>query len=139
MRLPKPEPGLVFRYDYLWSREARESRETSKERPACVAVTTDSEREPRVVIILPITHSKPAGGTVGVEIPIAVRRHLNLDDARCWIIVSEANVDKWPNAGIAPVPGAQGNFAYGILPRNFFARVKEEMFKYLDLRRSVRR
>ena len=62
------------------------------------AVATDSDVDPRVVVILPITHSKPTGRTVGVEIPTDIRRYLKLDDQRCWIIVSEANIDGWPNA-----------------------------------------
>src|SRR5690242_21182694 len=67
MSYPKPEPGLVFRYDYLWQREANAGRSTSKDRPACLVVVTDSSVDPRVVVILPITHSRPFGGSVGVE------------------------------------------------------------------------
>lgn len=139
MKLPEPEPGLIFRYDYLWDREARAGRNTSKERPVCVAITIDASEEPRIVIILPITHSKPSGGTVGVEIPEAVRRALRLDAERCWIIVSEANVDEWPNAGIATVPGKVPSLSYGYLPPDLYAVVKKKMLAHLDLRRSVRR
>jgi hypothetical protein len=139
VRLPEPEPGLIFRYDYLWDREARAGRNTSKERPACLAITTDTSEEPRIVIILPITHSKPSGGAVGVEIPENIRRVLHLDDERCWIIVSEANVDEWPNAGIATVPGRAPSLSYGYLPPDFYAAVKKKMLAHLDLRRSVRR
>src|ERR1700761_4604491 len=114
MALPEPEPGLVFRYDYVWSREAREKRLTGKERPACIAVATDDERDPRMVIILPITHSRPTGQDIGIEIPERVRRYLGLDDRPSWVIVSDANVDQWPNAGIAPLPGKPKAYAYGI-------------------------
>jgi len=82
MSYPKPEPGLVFRYDYLWKREAKAGRSTSKDRPACLVVVTDSSVDPRVVVILPITHSRPFGGSVGVEIPPVVRRNLDLDDQK---------------------------------------------------------
>jgi len=139
MSYPKPEPGLVFRYDYLWKREAKAGRSTSKDRPACLVVVTDSSVDPRVVVILPITHSRPFGGSVGVEIPPVVRRNLDLDDQKCWIVVSEANVDKWPNAGITRIPNSHAAFSYGFLPPGLFAEIKKAMLRHLDLRRSVRR
>ena len=139
MKLPKPEPGLVFRYDYLWQREAGTGKGTSKERPACLAVASDSLSDPRIVIILPITHSKPNSGTVGIEIPASVRRHLKLDGEKCWVIVSEANVDRWPNPGLGTIPGTESEFVYGLLPPTLFSRVRLAMLQHLDIRRSVRR
>ena len=139
MRLPEPKPGLVFRYDYLWDREARQGKDTSKNRPVCLAIATDSTINPRIVVILPITHSRPTGDTVGVEIPARIRRYLRLDDERCWIIVSEANIAFWPRPGIAQLPGRSGDFAYGTLPRTLFSTVKDMALKNLNLRRSVRR
>jgi hypothetical protein len=41
--LPEPRPGLVIRYDYLWSREAA-GREQGKERPACFVAAMDPNR-----------------------------------------------------------------------------------------------
>jgi hypothetical protein len=139
MALPEPEPGLVFRYDYLWSREAKAGKQTSKDRPACVAVSTDTEEGPRLAVILPITHSKPSGSTVGIEIPPKVRRHLGLDDQPCWIIVSEHNVDDWPNPGIAPLTSEKRSYSYGFLPPIFFDVVQSEFLKRFDRNRGVRR
>jgi len=124
MRLPEPEPGLVIRYDYLWNRAARGGGKSGKERPACLVATLDNESDPRFVVILPITHTPPKGATKGVEIPAKVCEHLGLDEARSWVIVSEFNVDDWPNAGLAPVPGRARRFAYGFLPPGLFASVK---------------
>lgn len=139
MALPEPEPGLVFRYDYVWSREAKQQRATGKERPACVVVASDDDSDPRMVMILPITHSRPESRDVGIEIPERVRRYLGLDDRPGWIIVSDSNVDDWPNAGIAPVPGKPKVYAYGILPDPLFQIVKREFLKHYDKRRAVRR
>ncbi len=74
-----------------------------------------------------------------MEIPTTVRRALGLDSERCWIVVTEANVDKWPNPGIAPVPRSRKSFAYGFLPPDLYSMVKAMMLKHLDLRRAVRR
>ena len=139
MKLPKAEPGLVFRYDYLWSREAKRGQNTSKDRPACVAVATDAETGPQLVMILPITHSRPAGSTAGVEVPARVRRMLGLDNEPCWVIVTEHNIDDWPNSGIVPLPGRRETFVYGILPSGLFNKIQAEFFKRCDRSRGLKR
>ena len=139
MALPEPEPGLVFRYDYVWARETRRGATTGKERPACVAVAMDSDIDPRLVLIVPITHSRPTGKNVGVEIPAVVRRNLGLDDQPCWVIVSDSNVDDWPNPGIAPLPGKPSVFAYGVLPARLFDRIKAALLACGGGKRTVRR
>lgn len=130
MALPAPKPGLVIRYDYLWSREAGTGQDQSKDRPACLVAASDPARTPRFVVLLPITHTKPLDKTVGIAIPPKVRRAIGLDDAPCWVIVSEHNVDEWPNAGLSAIPGHPGRFAYGFIPPSLFAQVKA---KFLDL------
>lgn len=141
MALPDPKPGLVVRYDYLWSREAAAGREEGKVRPTCLIAATDSFTKPRYVVLLPITHSPPDAKTVGFEIPARVKQALGLDDAPSWVIVSEHNVDEWPNAGLSPIPGRRGSFSYGFVPPRLFAQIKT---KFLELARqnkssSVRR
>ena len=139
MPLPEPEPGLVFRYDFLWRREADAGRDTSKERPACIAVATDSEMARRRVVILPITHSRPSKAAFGIELPDTVRRALGLDDEPCWVIVSEYNIDNWPNAGIATLPESTSKYTYGYLPPRLFETIKAEFLKRFDSKRAVRR
>jgi hypothetical protein len=136
--LPEPRPGLVIRYDYLWSREATAGRDQGKERPACLVAATDAAASPRFVVILPITHTRPDHHTIGVEIPAKVRAALGLDDAPCWVIVSEHNVDEWPNAGLAPLPGRPGVFSYGFIPPGLFARVKAEFLDVYEKGRTTR-
>jgi hypothetical protein len=115
---------LVIRYDYLWTREAATGRKQGKERPACLVAAMDSGASPRFVVILPITHTRPDKDTVGVEIPAKVREALGLDDAPSWIIVSEYNVDEWPNGGLAPLPDRPSVFSYGFIPPRLFTQVK---------------
>ena len=136
MPLPRPEPGLVIRYDYLWFRQSPSTHKSGKERPACLIATLDDDIDPRLVLILPITHSTPRGETVGIELPHDIARHLRLDDARSWIVVSEANVDHWPNPGLAPIPGKRGVFAYGFLPPALFEKVKKEFLDLIASRRA---
>lgn len=136
MALPEPKPGLVIRYDYLWSHEAAAGRDQGKERPACLVAASDSSLRPRFVVILPITHSPPDDDTVGIEIPAKVKQALGLDEAPSWVIVSEYNVDEWPNGGLAPLPGRPNVFSYGFIPPRLFAQVKEKFLELSGQRRS---
>lgn len=124
MRLPEPEPGLVVRYDFLWLREAARGRSSSKDRPACIVATLDQTVDPRFVLLLPITHAVSLGDTAAVEIPSKVCAALGFDEQRSWVVVSEYNVDEWPNAGLRAVPGKPRSFAYGFLPPMLFSQIK---------------
>jgi hypothetical protein len=128
-----PKPGLVVRYDYLWTHEAAAGRDQGKDRPTCIVAATDSLVRPRHVVLLPITHTPPTGNTVGIAIPARVKQTLGLDDAPGWVIVSEHNVDEWPNAGLSPVPGKPGVFAYGFIPPGLFRQLKA---RFLELARQ---
>jgi hypothetical protein len=131
--LPAPRPGLIIRYDYLWSREAAEGRDYGKERPACLVATLDSVDRPLHVVLLPITHTAPTGETIGIEIPLAVKAALNLDSDRSWVVISEYNIDNWPNGGLSSIPGSTDKFGYGFLPPKLFAQIKNT---FLDLARK---
>lgn len=133
MPLLEAKPGLVVRYDYLWSDEAAAGHDSGKDRPACLVAASDSQVRPRFVILLPITHTRPSGDTVGVEIPPKVKVSLGLDDAPSWVIVSEHNIDEWPSAGLSPIPGSPGVLAYGFIPPALFQKIKAN---FLDLARA---
>ena len=137
MPLPEPRPGLVIRYDYLWTHEVVAGRDQGKERPACLVAAMDSLASPRFVVILPITHARPDNDTVGVEIPARVREALGLDDAPSWVIVSEHNVDEWPNGGLVPLPGRPGVFSYGFIPPGLFAQVKARFLELYEKGRAA--
>ncbi|KZD07385.1 hypothetical protein [Oceanibaculum pacificum] len=136
MALPEPKPGLVIRYDYLWSHEAAAGRDQGKERPACLVAASDSSLRPKFVVILPITHAPADDDTVGIEIPAKVKEALGLDEAPSWVIVSEYNVDEWPNGGLAPLPGRPDVFSYGFIPPRLFAKVKEKFLELSGQRQS---
>ena len=133
MALPDPKPGLIVRYDYLWSHEAAAGRDPGKDRPACLVAASDSLTKPRFVVLLPIMHSPPDADTIGIEILPKVKQALGLDEVPSWIIVSEYNVDEWPNAGLSPLPGRPGVFSYGFIPPGLFAQIK---VKFLELARQ---
>jgi hypothetical protein len=138
MAVPKPEPGLVVRYDYLWAREADAGLRHGKERPACLIVAYERGDAGIEAILVAITHRRPTGDTVGIEIPSRVRTLLGLDHEPCWVIVSEYNADVWPSPGVVPLPRGEKGFAYGIMPIPLFENVRARLIEELEARRIVR-
>lgn len=127
MSLPPPKPGLVIRLSYLWAKEHAIGREEGqKDRPAAIVMALVIEGGAIETYALPITHSKPKGDTVGIEIPSAIAAGIGLDVGRHWIVISEFNVFRWPGFDLRPIPGkSPKGFAYGFLPPGFFAIVRD--------------
>ncbi len=127
MSWPRPQPGLVIRYSYLWHREALAGREEGvKDRPCAVILAFQDEDGRTRVYALPITHSAPASGEDAVEIPAVVKARLGLDGARSWVVVDEANLFHWPGPDLRFLPGKGPESAvYGFLPPAFFRVVRD--------------
>ena len=127
MSWPRPQPGLVIRYSYLWHREALAGRdEGAKDRPCAVVLACQDEDGRTRVYALPITHSVPAAGEDAVEIPAVVKARLGLDGARSWVVVDEANLFHWPGPDLRFLPGQGPESAlYGFLPPGFFRVVRD--------------
>jgi hypothetical protein len=136
MALPQPVPGLVIRYSYLWHAEYLEGREEGKkDRPcAIVAAIRRDEAGSTRVLVLPITHRPPEQAALAIEIPAKVKRHLRLDEAPSWAILTEWNEFAWPGPDLRRVPDT-GDFsvAHGMLPPSFFASIRD---RFLALAKS---
>jgi len=102
---------------------------------ACaVLVATRNEAGERFVTVLPITHAPPRDTGLIIEIPDATKRRLGLDDARSWIVISEANSFRWPGPDLRSTPS--GEVAYGALPQALFNAVKARLLAALKARRA---
>jgi len=125
--LPTPEPGLVIRYAYLWHADSLQGREEGvKDRPCAIILSTHTEAGETIVSVLPITHSQPRNPDDGVELPAAVKRRLDLDDGRSWVIVSELNRFVWPGPDLRPAPPtSSGRFDIGLLPFGLFRTIRD--------------
>ncbi|WP_158811609.1 hypothetical protein [Beijerinckia sp. L45] len=128
MALPKPAPGLVIRYSYLWYHEHRDGREDGrKDRPCAIvaAIHKDAFGDTRV-LVLPVTHAPPGDDSAAIEIPAIIKERLRLDDARSWIVLSEWNDFVWPGPDLRRIPNMDdGSVAYGFLPPAFFATIRD--------------
>ncbi len=129
MLIPKPAPGLVIRYAYLWADEHETGQEEgSKDRPVAIVLAADAipDQDAARVVVVPITHARPAAGQNALEIPQATKRRLGLDDERSWVVLDEVNVFIWPGPDVRPVPGrTPSTIAYGMLPASFTRSIRD--------------
>ena len=142
MPLPKPEPGLVIRYSYLWYEEAQTGREEgSKDRPCAIVLASEESEGEIVVTVVPVTHTPPTRNEEAVEIPEVTKRRLGLDDARSWVVVSETNRFVWPGPDLRPLHPGSDQVAYGFLPPRLFDEVRDRLVALYRARRhrSTRR
>ena len=124
MALPKPEPGMVINYSYLWHREfSKEMEEGRKDRPALIILAVEDDDLGLMITVLPIMHSTTLTA-VGLEIPSAVNVHLGLDDQRSWVVVEEGNEFIWPGFDLRKRKQT-GRLEYGFLPPKLFDKIKQ--------------
>jgi hypothetical protein len=129
MPLPRPEPGLVLSYAYLWRHEHNRGLEEGlKARPCAVVLAAQTQEGKTMVTVAPITHRPPSDPTRAILLPAAVKRHLGLDEEASWIIVDEVNRFAWPGPDLRPVSRHDvDQFAYGFLPEDLFDTLRALM------------
>lgn len=133
-RIPEPRPGLVFRYRYLRVWQYLRGEQVGKERPCCILLSlkpgqaiagiaihdevsgTTQQRyiagDNEVLIVL-VQSDPPGADQAGLPLSLEDKRYIGLPaDAPSYVIVSEANIDRWPNADMCLVPGRPTSFTY---------------------------
>jgi hypothetical protein len=135
MRLPRPEPGLIVSYNYLWRHERHRGADEGRKSRPCLVVHVEVLAEGRQrVLVAAVTHSAPASGAFAVEVPPRVADALGLDEDRKWIILDEVNRFVWPGYDLRPVGKEQG-IAYGFVPPRLFDRCREAFLAAYDAAR----
>lgn len=131
MSLPKPIPGMMISYSYLWVREHQKGAEEGRKSRPCAIVAARRVVEGREVItVVPVTHSPPADPADAVEIPAPLKAHLGLDDTPSWIVVTETNDFLWPGPDLRPIAGSKpSRFDYGMLPPRFYAYLRDRILQ----------
>jgi hypothetical protein len=135
--LPSPHPGLVISYSYLWAREHSDGRDTGiKDRPCVVVLDRQIRDGITIVTVVAVTHSPPTDPADVIEIPAAIKAHLQLDGQRSWIVLSEVNSFVWPGPDLSPLPrSSPPRFDYGVLPPRFFRKMRDQLVALTKARR----
>ena len=131
MALPAAQPGLVIAYAYLWAREHRQGAEEGlKDRPCAIVAARQLIEGREVVTVVPITHSPPIDPADAIGLPVAVKRHLGMDDIPSWIIVTETNDFLWPGPDLRHVPRKRpASYVYGMLPPKLFNQLRDRILQ----------
>lgn len=127
MTFPTPKPGLVIRYSFLWSHDHDVGAdEAAKDRPCAIVVASRRDADGGVmVIVAQITHAAPQDPTASIPIPSSTCRDLGLDSGNHWLRLDELNRFVWPGYDLRTIPGQAGVYAYGMLPKALFERLRE--------------
>ena len=134
MVLPQAKVGLVIAYAYLWRHESEAGIiEGRKDRPCAVILVIHQDDGEEMVTVAPITHTKPRQPECAMEIPPRVKRHLNLDGERSWIMLDDFNEFIWPGYDLRPLPHDPKRYDFGFLPPSFY---REIVKRILELRRK---
>lgn len=125
MPLPKPYPGLVICYEFLWSHEHEAGATQGEKRRPCVVVLAVNDRMgSAVVTVAPLTHKEPEDPTHGIEVPRRVKDFLKLDQERSWVIATDLNEFVWPGDYVFPVPGGRRDqYDYGTIPQMLLTQI----------------
>jgi hypothetical protein len=98
-----------------------------------VEINSVDENGDTRVLVLPITHTPPDHTALAVEIPAAVKKRLQLDDASSWIVLSEWNEFVWPGPDLRRLPNAtDASVAYGMIPPGLFASIREKFLAIVN-------
>lgn len=117
----------MIRYAYLWTHEADAGAEEGRKDRPCAVVLALARTEGAVeVVVAPITSTAPARDADGVELPPETRRRLGLQEAPCWVVLTEVNRFAWPGPDLRPVETAEGPaWSHRLLPARLFERVRD--------------
>ena len=137
MTYPAPLPGLVIRYSFLWSREARAgATEGRKDRPCAIVVAVPSnEHGDTRVVVVPVTHTAPLDPATAIALPATVKAALGLDAEPSWVCLDELNVFSWPGYDLRSIPGT-ARIDYGALPQPLFEQIKRGVLALNRARRT---
>jgi hypothetical protein len=124
MPLAALDLGLIVLYEYLWHRR-KPVPTANKDHPACVVASFKREGRPDdYVVYLPISHTPPGPYEVGIELSQHAKRAAGLDPTAQWVLISECNIDLWPQ-DLRTLPGQTGRFHFGHLPPGEFNRLRD--------------
>ncbi|WP_108816560.1 hypothetical protein [Loktanella sp. Alg231-35] len=94
--MPKPKIGDIWRYPYLWKREALDGEEAGRKlRPTALAAIVPVSQKSTRLYLLPITGTEPFADQNALKIPATEIRRAGLSEyKRLWVIMDEYNRDE---------------------------------------------
>lgn len=118
MALPKPHPGLVIGYDFLFREQAdADMGNSEKPHPAAIILVVKEDVQTRVSL-LAISHSPPGSGDEAYRLKLTTAecRQMGLESDDHWINLRDINAFNWPGYDLVrSAPG--GSHVYGTMSK----------------------
>ena len=129
-----PKVGEVWRYPFLWKREAvRGNTEGQKQRPCAVAMLTRNATDEPIVMFVPITTQPQENNPFAIEVPEIEKKRAGLDlHLRLWIVCLEHNNDAYERSYYLEPSARLGTFS---MP--FIKKIQGLKIEAIKSRRSV--
>lgn len=108
-----PKVGEVWRYPFLWRREAVDGQtEGQKQRPCAVAMLTRNKSDEPVVMFVPVTTQPQENNPYAIEVPEIEKRRAGLDShLRLWVVCLEHNNDAYERSYYLEPSARMGTFS----------------------------
>lgn len=95
----RPEPGLVVKYQAVFSHHADANRLEGDEHPCVLLrVKEPSPQGDQRVLLAPISHAEPRDAERAIPIPAKAAAYVGLDNRPMWIKLAELNALTWPKS-----------------------------------------
>ncbi len=129
-----PKLGEVWRFPYLWQREAqRGETEGRKNRPCVLALLTQTAEGLMEVILVPVTSQPQSNNPFAIEVPEIEKKRAGLDvDLRLWVVADEHNIDRPAQSYYFEAAGRLGTFS-----STFTKQVQSRKIAAIKARKSL--
>ena len=136
MTFPAPVPGLVIRYSFLWSREARTgATEGRKDRPCAIVVAIPKDEYRRHEGCRRSGNAQRSSGSNDLSTASGgSQNRFGAQSNSSWVCLDELNVFSWPGYDLRVISGTD-RIDYGHLPKSLFEAIRRGV---LDLHRARR-
>ena len=124
MPIPKPKPGLVIGYEFLFREDEEVGRENvSRPHPCAVVLVLENGADQRVAVAA-ISHSRPSPGEAQYRMKLTPSecREMGLDDGEHWINLSDINNFDWPGYDLKPIAPDKG-YVFVMMSKATFIRL----------------
>ena len=101
-----------------------------------VVALGDAEGTAPKLFVAPITTQPPVDPGAAIEVPNTLKKPAGLDAARCWVVLTELNIFRWPGPDVRPVEGNPDRSPImGAFPARFYESIREGVQGHIDARR----
>lgn len=122
MALPKPVPGLVIGYEFLFREDEEAGLENASRPHPCAIILVTKEGPNQRVSLVAISHSPPSLNEAGhyMKLTPGECRHMGLDSGDHWINLRDINSFDWPGYDLKPI-APNKTYVFGRMSKGAFS------------------